>query len=104
MLLNYNFNEDNNFYYDCGIDENTFYKWLKNDEFEKYMEEAVAIHITGENPKVIKSLIEQCVKGNSTALKIYFDLKNKEKKSSSKNYVTISDDIPAKKWNIWLNI
>ena len=97
ILLNCDYEEDSDIYSQIGINEETFYKWLKDEGFKKYMEDAVSAHIIGENPKVVKSLIDQCKKGNSTALKIYFDLKNKEKSETEKIYVTILDDVPNEK-------
>lgn len=83
-----------------GISEKTFCQWLEDEEFLKYLLNLVEKYTIGEVAAVWKSLLEQCIKGNIQAIKLYFELKNKYKQDTNvaaMNLVQILDDIPKEK-------
>jgi|GEM_PF-891699 len=86
----------------AGISTNLFYQWLENEEFRRYIEALTGKAAAGKIPEVWKSLLEQCVKGNVQAIKLYFDLKEKygdDTKAEAEELIRILDDIPKEKKN-----
>ena len=67
------------------------YKWLGEEPFRKYLQEQMEKRTYGEMPAVWRALMQQCVKGNVTAIKLYFVLQNRNKTSGTG--VKIVDDI-----------
>ncbi|MCI1930279.1 MAG: phBC6A51 family helix-turn-helix protein [Clostridia bacterium] len=101
ILVGDSFNTDlTNICETAGISLNTLYQWLGTEEFRKYLDCLVDKVTIGEVASVWKSLLEQCIKGNVQAIKLYFELKNKYKQDTNvaaMNLVQILDDIPKDK-------
>ncbi|HIW47880.1 MAG TPA: hypothetical protein H9687_01195 [Firmicutes bacterium] len=76
-----------------GIGMGVLYKWLGEEPFRKYLQEQMEKRTYGEMPAVWRALMQQCVKGNVTAIKLYFELQNRNKTSGTG--VKIVDDIGA---------
>ena len=83
---------------EVGIGMTVLYKWLGEVPFRKYLENLVEKRTYGEISVVWKALIDQCIKGNVTAIKLYFELKGKYKNDTNVaalGLIQILDDIPA---------
>lgn len=83
---------------DAGVPSRTFYNWMKDERFLKYLSDQVDLYTDGELPEVWKALIMQCVRGDTSAIKLYFELKGKYKQTVEHEGslgVKIIDDIPG---------
>lgn len=100
MLANPEFTGTNKeLYEDVGISHDTFYRWLKEDEVINYAGELIEKYTDAELSRVWKALMNQCVKGDTQAIKLYFELKSKYKQDVNINgsgVVRIIDDIPRR--------
>lgn len=60
------------------ISRNTYYsKWLRDEAFTSYVDELIARYTDAELASVWRALIKQCIAGNVTAIKLFFELKGK---------------------------
>lgn len=66
-----------------GVPRRTYYNWLDNSEFQKYMSELIEKYADSELANVWKALIEQCTQGNVKAMKLYFERRDMAKKATS---------------------
>lgn len=62
---------------EVGVARSTFYKWLKDREYLRYLQEQIDSFTDSELADVWKALIIQCKKGNVKAIKLFFELKGK---------------------------
>ena len=65
----------------AGVSHETFYKWLRDPVFRAEVEKLVAQYTDGELARVWKALLRQCEKGDTQAIKLFFELKGKYKTS-----------------------
>lgn len=63
------------------ISRQTFYTWLDREEFRAYAERLIDRNSDSALGGVWKALIGKCLKGDTQAIKLYFELKGKYKKS-----------------------
>ena len=77
----------------CGVARSTFYKWMRNEEFTKYLDEQIDLYTNSELSAIWKSLIKKCKQGDVAAIKLYFELKDKYKMNIETYEVRIVDDI-----------
>lgn len=77
------------------ISTDTLFKWLGMKEFIDYLEELTKKVTESKSAVVWKGLMDQCQKGNMTAIKLYFDLREKETAEGgcADENVKIIDDI-----------
>ena len=64
---------------ECGINESTLYGWLKKESFIKLINEKVDKFTDQALPEIWNALIEKAKGGDTTAIKLYFEMKNKYK-------------------------
>lgn len=62
-----------------GVSRQTFYKWLSNQAFMRYVTELIDTYTDSELARVWKALIKKCEAGDVAAIKLYFELKGKYK-------------------------
>ena len=62
---------------EVGVARSTFYKWLKNRDYLKFLQEEIDRYTDGELAAIWKALIKQCKNGNVKAIKLFFELKGK---------------------------
>lgn len=60
-----------------GVARSTFYKWMEDKDYLKYIENLIDKYTDSELSTVWKSLIRECEAGNIQAIKLYFELKGK---------------------------
>lgn len=63
------------------ISEATLYAWLNEQEFIDMVNEKVEKYTDRDLPDVWEALIKQATNGNTKAIKLYFELKNKYKQT-----------------------
>ena len=66
---------------ELGIARSTFYRWYDKNEFKQYINFLIDRYTETELFEIWKALIETAKKGSPQALKLFFDLKNLQKKS-----------------------
>ncbi len=79
----------------AGISPATVYRYLKNEEFQKYLEELVAKEIKRSEATIWRRLLNMCESGDLSAMKLYFELSGIKKNSAeTTSGVRIIDDVP----------
>ena len=53
----------------------TLWKWMKDKRYVDYVNTQLDQYTNGELPGVWRALINQCLRGNTRAMKLYFELK-----------------------------
>lgn len=79
------------------IPRSTFYRWLRDEKFMKYVSDLVDKYTDAHLPDVWKALIDKCKKGDTLAMRLYFELKEKYTPKiniSADERVQIINDIP----------
>jgi len=61
------------------ISEATLYSWLKEQEFIDMVNNKVDKYTDRELPEVWSALVKEAKSGNTNAIKLYFEMKNKYK-------------------------
>lgn len=80
-----------------GVPRTTFYRWLRDENFMKYVSDLVDKYTDAELPTVWKALIKRCAAGDTFAMRLYFELKEKytpKLKLTGEASVQIFNDIP----------
>ena len=77
----------------CDVARSTFYKWMRNEDFTKYLDEQIDLYTNSELSAVWKALVKRCRVGDVQAMKLYFELKDRYKQNSNIYEVRIVDDI-----------
>ena len=75
---------------EVGIGRTAFYAWLKDAEFLEALNKKVEQYTDSEIAVVWKSLIRQIEKGDTSAIKLYFELKGKYKQQVELQSVDIN--------------
>ena len=60
---------------DAGVSRKTFYGWMKDKRFVTYLNSQLDQYTDGELAGVWRALINQCMRGNVSAMKLFFELK-----------------------------
>lgn len=60
-----------------GVARSTFYKWMDDKDYLKYIETLIDKYTDSELSTVWKALIHRCETGDVQAIKLYFELKGK---------------------------
>ena len=76
----------------CDVARSTFYKWMDLPAFRKYLEELIDKFTTSELSTVWKALIRRCSVGDTQAIKLYFELREKAV-DTKESGVRIIDDL-----------
>lgn len=63
----------------AGISRSTYYRWLENPCYTKYLNDVIEKYTDAELAAVWKALLSQAKGGNVTAIKLYFDIKGKHR-------------------------
>ena len=66
---------------ELNIARSTFYRWYDKKEFKQYINFLIDRYTENELFEIWKAIIETAKKGSPQALKLFFDLKNLQKKS-----------------------
>lgn len=66
---------------ELDIARSTFYRWYDREDFKEYIRVLIDRYTERELFNVWKAIIETAKKGNPQALKLFFELKNLNKKS-----------------------
>ncbi len=69
------------------IARSTFYRWYDKEEFKQYINSLIEKYTESELANIWKAIVEAAKKGNLQALKLFFDLRNSQDKSSTQNSV-----------------
>lgn len=77
---------------ELGISRSTFYRWYDKKEFKEYINFLIDKYTETELFNIWKAIIETAKKGSPQALKLFFDLKNLQKKSDTSGVVIISGE------------
>ncbi len=78
-----------------GVPRRTYYNWLDNIDFQEYVSDLIDKFSDSELSTVWKALIFQCSIGNIKAIKLYFELREKNKGISLKNVKQDDDPLTA---------
>lgn len=62
-----------------GVSRKTIYCWLDDDEFTKALDEKINKYTDSEVANIWKALISKAMNGDTQAIKLYFEMKNKYK-------------------------
>ncbi len=71
-----------------GVARSTLYRWQSDSVFCKYVDDMIDRYTESELSNVWKALIRRATQGNTEAIKIYFELKNKYKQ-----HIELSGDV-----------
>lgn len=63
------------------VARSTFYDWMSKEEFRDYVDKLITRYTDAALSKVWKSLLSQIEKGDTQAIKLYFELKGKYKQT-----------------------
>ncbi len=66
---------------ELGISRSTFYRWYDKKEFKEYINFLIDRYTEAELFGIWKSIIDTAKKGSPQALKLFFDLKNLQRKN-----------------------
>lgn len=64
---------------EIGVSRKTYYDWLDNPIFVKYVDGLIDKYSDSELMTVWKALIDKVEKGDTSAIKLYFEVKGKYK-------------------------
>ena len=78
---------------ECDVPSRTFYHWLEDEEFVEAVNKLVDRYTNSELPRVWKALVRQCEKGDTQAIKLFFELKGKYKRQIDANVNVKSDEL-----------
>ncbi len=78
------------------VPRTTFYRWLRDEKFIKYVASLVDAYTDAELSEVWKSLLKRCADGAVDAIKLYFEMKGKYSQNInfSGEVIKIINDIP----------
>lgn len=62
---------------EIGVPRRTFYNWMHDDRFVGYLSDELDCYTDGELPEVWGALIRRCKRGDTQAIKLFFELKNR---------------------------
>ncbi|MEG2596822.1 MAG: phBC6A51 family helix-turn-helix protein [Oscillospiraceae bacterium] len=80
-----------------NVSAQTIYRWLKNADFNRYLEELVEQQMLESEASIWKTLLGRCRAGDLSAIKLYFDLRTKNRsreQNEEQTPVQIIDDVP----------
>ncbi|WP_408954744.1 phBC6A51 family helix-turn-helix protein [Natroniella sp. ANB-PHB2] len=64
---------------EVGVSPSTAYRWLKDDSFLEYLNDQIERYTEGHLATAWNSLIRQMKRGDTKAIKLFFELKGKYK-------------------------
>ena len=64
---------------EVGVSRSTAYRWLKDNDFLDYLNEQIDKYTDGHLSTAWRSLITQMKRGDTQAIKLFFELKGKYK-------------------------
>ena len=79
MVANPEITTNKEIYESLDISEATFYRWKNEQEFIDMVNSKIDKYTDQALPDVWEALIKQAEKGNTRAIKLYFEMKNKYK-------------------------
>lgn len=59
----------------AGLTERTFYRWMKDERYIKYINTLIDKYTDAETPEVWKSLVRNCKMGKEQSIKLFFEMK-----------------------------
>ena len=60
---------------EVGVPRRTFYKWMKDRRYVDYINSQLDQYTNTELPDIWKALIRQAIRGNTQAIKLFFEMK-----------------------------
>lgn len=78
---------------EANVSRATLYRWMRNDDFIAIVNNLIDKYTSAELGMVWKALIKQCQAGNVNAMKLYFEVKNRELERLEKENTTA--DVPV---------
>ncbi|WP_083821086.1 phBC6A51 family helix-turn-helix protein [Acetonema longum] len=59
----------------AGLTEQVFYRWMKDERFVNYLNKQIDKYTNSEINEVWKALVRKCKIGDTSAIKLFFELK-----------------------------
>ncbi len=81
----------------AGTSAETLIKWLGEAAFREELRVLTERESEGVRGEVWRALLEKCRAGDSSAIRLYFDLKDRKKEREETAPAVIVDDIPGEK-------
>ena len=78
---------------EIGVSRASFYRWMDKPEFRDYLNDLIDKYSDSELAAVWKALIRKCVRGDTQAMKLYFELKGRFECQMDNGGVQILDDV-----------
>lgn len=70
---------------EVGVSRTTFYEWMGKAEFRAYLNRLIDRYTDGELSKVWHALLRNIEKGDTQAIKLYFELKGRYRQEINTN-------------------
>ncbi len=80
----------------AGVSEETLLRWLGTEKFREEVRDWTERESESVRGEVWKALLDKCRAGDSSAIRLYFDLKDRKKETGEARAAVIVDDIPGK--------
>lgn len=61
---------------EANVPKSTFYRWMQDKRFIRYIQEQLDAVTDSELPEVWRALIQKCKRGDTSAIKLYFEMKD----------------------------
>ena len=78
---------------EIGVSRASFYRWMDKPAFRDYLNGLIDKYSDGELASVWKALIRKCIRGDTRAMKLYFELKGRFESRPANGEVQIHDDL-----------
>jgi len=79
---------------EIGVSCSTYYKWLDNSQFTDYTSKLIDKYADNEQVSIWKSLVQKAKTGDLNAIKLYFEMrsKNKQQNDSGSSVIILAGD------------
>ena len=81
----------------AGVGVETLVRWFGEAEFREELRRLTERESEGVRGEVWRALLEKCRAGDSSAIRLYFDLQDRKKEREEAAPAVIVDDIPGEK-------
>ncbi len=81
----------------AGVSAETLIRWFGRSEFREEVRQLTEQESDSVRAEVWRALLDKCRAGDSAAIRLYFDLKDRKKEKAEIAPAVIVDDIPPDK-------